>query len=283
MELNPMREIAKKILTERLVEIEKYFDADCLFYYGQITEGNITGIHKLIIELADERKHTSLIVILTTGGGSILAVERFVNLLRYHYSKIIFVVPDYAYSAGTIFCMSGDELYMDYYGVLGPIDPQVQNKDGKWVAALGYLDKINNMIEKSLNNELSPAEYLILKEFDLGTLREYEQARNHSKDLLIKYLVDYKFKNWSATETRKETVTLEMKHRKAAEIAERLGSNEWYSHGRPINIVKLTELGIRVHDYSDETELKKILNDYYYPMVDFLNDGDLFIHTRRFF
>ena len=48
-----------------------------------------------------------------------------------------FIVPEYAYSAGTIFCMSGDNIYMDYYSVLGPIDPTVQNKDGRWVAAFG--------------------------------------------------------------------------------------------------------------------------------------------------
>jgi len=161
-----MEGITKKVLTERLMDIEKYFNADCLFYYGQIVEGNIYDIHKLIVELAEEKKHKSLVIILTTPGGSILAVERFVNLLRHHYEKINFIVPDYAYSAGTIFCMSGDELYMNYYSVVGPIDPQVQNKEGKWVSALGYLDKINEMISKSKNGELSPVEYAIITDID---------------------------------------------------------------------------------------------------------------------
>lgn len=46
-------------------------------------------------------------------------------------------MPNFAYSAGTIFCMSGDNIYMNYYSALGPVDPQVQNRDGKLVAALG--------------------------------------------------------------------------------------------------------------------------------------------------
>lgn len=58
-------------------------------------------------------------------------------------------MPDYAYSAGTIFCMSGDSIHMDYYSVLGPIDPQVQNKEGKLVTALGYLDKVKELVEKA--------------------------------------------------------------------------------------------------------------------------------------
>lgn len=93
--------------------------------------------------------------------------------------------------------MSGDNIYMDYYSVLGPIDPQVQNKDGKLVAALGYLDKVNELLEKARKNEISNAEFLILKDLDLAELREYEQAKELTIDLLKKWLVKFKFKNWT--------------------------------------------------------------------------------------
>ena len=106
-----------------------------------------------------------LAILLTTIGGSTTAVERYVNIIRKHYSKVIFIVPDYAYSAGTIFCMSGDEIWMDYFSVLGPIDPQVPNKEGKYVPALGYLDKINELIEKCKNGTITNPEFLILKDF----------------------------------------------------------------------------------------------------------------------
>ena len=46
-------------------------------------------------------------------------------------------------SAGTILCMSGDKIFMDYASILGPIDPQVPTPDtGDYVPALGYLDKV---------------------------------------------------------------------------------------------------------------------------------------------
>lgn len=96
----------------------------------------------------DPNKKDKIFVILTTGGGSATAVERYVNILRKHYKEVNFIMPDFAYSAGTIFCMSGDYIYMDYFSVLGPIDLQIQNKEGKFVAALGYLEKINELIEK---------------------------------------------------------------------------------------------------------------------------------------
>ena len=51
--------------------------------------------------------------------------------------------------------MSGDNILMNYFSALGPVDPQVQNKDGKLVAALGYLDKINDLLIKAQNNTIS--------------------------------------------------------------------------------------------------------------------------------
>jgi len=50
-----------------------------------------------------------------------------------------FLIPSHAMSAGTILAMSGDAIHMDYYSVLGPIDPQVENQEGRLIPALGYL------------------------------------------------------------------------------------------------------------------------------------------------
>lgn len=192
----------QKLLHEKLLQLEKVFDSDVLVYSGSIIDGNESSLLKIVEDLAeDENKNKTLTVILTSPGGSATAVERYVNILRNHYNEINFVVPDYAYSAGTIFCMSGDNIYMDYFSVLGPIDPQVQNKDGKLVAALGYLDKINELIEKAQNNTLTQAEFLILKDFDLAELREYEQAKELTISLLKKWLVKYKFKNCPNSES----------------------------------------------------------------------------------
>ena len=53
--------------------------------------------------------------------------------------------------------MSGDRIYMDYTSSLGPIDPQIHN--GKeFVPALGYLDKVEKMIQKSAEGKLTDAE-----------------------------------------------------------------------------------------------------------------------------
>ena len=205
----------KSLLNSKLEALEQYLNADVLVYYGPIGNLNENVFLKIVEELVQSDKHhDTLYIILTTTGGSAITVERYVNIIRYHYSEVNFIVPDYAYSAGTIFCMSGDNIYMDYFSVLGPIDPQVQNKEGKWVAALGYLDKVNEYIEKAKNGNLTNVEFSILKDFDLAELRSFEQARDLTIDLLKKWLVKYKFKNWTKHHDDSD-VTLEEKQNRA--------------------------------------------------------------------
>ncbi len=113
-------------------------------------------------------------------------------MVRYHYSEVYFIIPDEAMSAGTIFAMSGDRIHMDYTSSLGPIDPQVHN--GKeWVPALGYLDQVEKMIEKSAFGNLTDAELVIFQNLDLAMLSRYEQAKNLTITLLKRWLVEYKF------------------------------------------------------------------------------------------
>ena len=115
------------------------------------------------------------------------------------------MVPDYAMSAGTVLVMSGDEIWMDYFSTLGPIDPQLERRDGRegFIPALGYLEKYNDFVEKSRRGTLTSAEAAyFIQNFDAGDLYSYEQAKKLSIDLLKKWLARYKFKNWKRTERR---------------------------------------------------------------------------------
>lgn len=278
-----------RLLNQKLQDLEAHFDADILTHFGPF-EGGENFFLKVVEELAtDPNKKDRINIILTTGGGSANVVERFVNILRHHYQEVNFIVPDYAYSAGTIFCMSGDRIFMDYFSVLGPIDPQVQNRDGRLVAALGYLDKINELLSKAKDDTLTQAEFIILKDFDLAELRGYEQAKDLTITLLKNWLVNYKFKNWDKHRSNKDLigqeVTEEQKIERAREIADNLSNNnEWKSHGRPINITALKKLGLEIDDYSECEERRKLIRDYYELVSDFVISKGFrnFVHTRKF-
>lgn len=109
------------------------------------------------------------------------------NTIRHHYKEVYFVIPDKAMSAGTIFAMSGDKIFMSYFSVLGPIDPQIE-KDGRLVPALSYLSQYQRLWARAEAGALNTAEYALLSKLDLGELHQFEQARELSIDLLENWL-----------------------------------------------------------------------------------------------
>lgn len=265
---------------------------DVAFYYGLLDSSTLRSFRDFIEQTAKESSCNSqrLIFFLNTGGGSAEAAEKMVEIMRHHYSEVFFVVPDFALSAGTILCTSGDRIYMDYSSSLGPIDPQVWNgKD--WVPALGYLDKVDALLDKAQKGVLSNAEFLILQNQDLALLSRYEQARDLTVTLLKKWLVEYKFKDWTthATDPAKkgQPVTDDEKRQRAEQIAKILGDNKlWHSHGRMIGPGTLSRvLRLKVDDYSTDTVLRPLIRSYNDLLTQFIiRDGyKSFIHNRHFF
>ena len=270
------------ILNERLEKLEAHYNADVIFYYGPIADALEKPFRDFIEDLKNDTvQHDTLCIILNTPGGSAETVEKLVKITRHHYQEVYFIVPDAAYSAGTIFCMSGDKIFMDYSSALGPIDPQVFN--GKnWVPALGYLDKVEEMINKSAAGQLTQAELIMLREQDLAMLRRHEQARDLTIALLKEWLVKYKFKNWN-THKDGTHVTLQQKDDRAKEIAKDLGDNKL--HGRSIGVAALTHiLKLKIEDYSADTILKPLIREYNDLICQYIlrNGSEAFLHSRKF-
>lgn len=266
-------------LKENRSNLEAHFEADLIGYYGEISSAYLPWFRQRmeVIGSGGTQRKKRLITILNTPGGEVEAVERMVEMQRHFYQEVYFVVPNMAMSAGTIFCMSGDRIYMDYSSSLGPIDPQVQSKDGKWVPALGYLDKFDEILEKSRNNTLTAVEFSIAQNQDLAELRRYEQARDLSVSLLKTWLIEFKFRSWDVHRgdavKKGQQVTQQEKEQRAAEIAQMLGSNrEWHSHGRRIGINTLTsKLRLEIEDYSSDSELTNKINEYHDLISDYMN------------
>jgi hypothetical protein len=276
------------LLNKKLDALESAFQADVVFYLGDIQSGALRLFRDLIEDLKkDASARDRLVIILNTTGGSAEIAEKMVDITRHHYREVYFVVPDFAMSAGTIFCLSGDKIYMDYSSSLGPIDPQVWN--GKqWVPALGYLDKVSDMLEKAQRDELTDAEFLILQNQDLAMLSRFEQAKELTITLLKKWLVEYKFKDWEAHGTdpvKKGTpVTPEEKETRAAEIADLLGNNrKWHSHGRMIGIETLKKERLRIEDYSTDATLQPLIRSYNDLITEYIamNEYKFFLHSRK--
>jgi len=285
-------ETVKSAVTGRLVDLEKQLGGDVAFYYGLIDVGALKLFRDFIEKMAAVSicSRRSLFLFLNSPGGSAEAAEKMVEIVRHHYKEVSFVVPDVALSAGTILCMSGDQILMDYSSSLGPIDPQVWN--GKeWVPAFGYLDKVEQLLEKAAKGQLSNAEFLVLQNQDLALLSRYEQARDLTVTLLKKWLVEFKFRDWATHGTNPQKkgkqVTKEEKQERAEEIAKLLGNNKlWHSHGRMIGTGTLTSvLRLRVNDYSADTVLRPMIRSYNDLLTEYVarQGYKVFMHSREYF
>ena len=254
--------MVEKELDTRAEALEDVFDADVMIFNGALVLG-VDDILRLEIE-SREDKHSRLCVFLTTEGGYIEVVHRIVDLMRYHYDEVEFVVPNFAYSAGTVLVMSGDKIWMDYYSRLGPIDPQVEIAD-RMVTASGYLIQYERLRKKAQEGELTTVESLqFLSGFDQAELYTYEQDRELSVSLLKSWLAKYKFKNWIITKTSGVKVTECLRESRAEEIARILNDTEkWHSHGHGISMdVLRRDLKLKIDDYGDDDTLNAKIRAY---------------------
>ena len=250
-------------LDSRAQSIEEYLKADFLSLNCPLMEG-IDDVLRTVVE-GRKSKRDRLAIMLTTPGGIIEVVHRIVDLIRYHYDYIEFIVPSHAFSAGTVLVMSGDTIRMDYYSRLGPIDPQVEI-DGLMLPALGYLIQYERLLAKAKKGELTTVEAeLMISGFDQAELYAYEQARELSVTLLKSWLAKYKFKDWTVTQTSKNEVTPEMREERAEFIARELSDSEkWHSHGHGISIdVLRQDLKLLIDDFGTDPELNSLIKAYY--------------------
>ena len=265
-------------INEKALALEEILKADVVSYFGQIHPGVFREFRNFIEEVKTNSTRTdeTIAVVLRTAGGSAETSERLVDVLRQHYENLFFVVPDMAMSAGTILCMAGDKIYMDYSSTLGPIDPQVMASDGSgYIAALGILDRVNAIINKP---QLSAADVIFLRGQDLGKLARFEQARDLSVELLKNWLVKYKFKDWNVHRTTNPgtPVTDEEKQERAEEIAKALSDNKiWHSHGRALTISKLKQLRLEIDDYSADEQLRGAIRSYNDLLTAYADRSDL--------
>lgn len=161
----------------------------------------------------------------------------------------------------------------------------------EWVPALGYLDKVEQLLAKAAGGQLTNAEFLILQNQDLALLSRYEQARDLTVTLLKKWLVEYKFRDWTTHGSdpgkKGQPVTTEEKQARAEEIARILGDNkQWHSHGRMIGPATLSSvLRLRINDYSGDADLRSLIRSYDDLLTQYIvREGfNMFLHSRDYF
>lgn len=272
---SPAGHNANSAIEERLDDhvkaLEKHLSADVLAFVGPI----VNGVDDIIRDAVESRKsrRASLALVLETNGGFIEVTQRIADTLRRHYKRVDFIIPNHAMSAGTVLVMSGDAIHMDYYAVLGPIDPQVQRAGGGFIPARGYLIQYERLMKKAKAGTLNTAEMsFLIQKFDLAELYRYEQAQELSVTLLKEWLTKYKFRNWKKTRTRGQKVSAALRTARAAEVAICLNDTDrWHSHGRGISMDVLRNIvKVEIEDFGAKPERSRLIRGYHKLLVDYM-------------
>ncbi len=150
-------------------------------------------------------------MIVHTPGGVALAATQIANALADHKAKVRVIVPHYAMSGGTLIALAADEILMDSYAVLGPVDPQLGNEPAASIKRIKELKDIKDISDETLIK------------IDMSE-KALNQMHNTVKRLLIK-------KGFSEKDADK--------------VAEELSSGKW-THDYPITVEHAKQLGLNV-------------------------------------
>lgn len=85
----------------------------------------IEDSEKVLMEIHRTSDEQPIDIILHTPGGLVLAAEMIASALKRHPATVTAIVPFYAMSGGTLIALAADEILMEEFSVLGPLDPQI--------------------------------------------------------------------------------------------------------------------------------------------------------------
>ena len=85
----------------------------------------IEDTEQILGTIHETPKDKPIDMILHTPGGLALAAEMISTALYDHPGRVSVFVPFYAMSGGTLCALAADEIYMEKFSVLGPVDPQL--------------------------------------------------------------------------------------------------------------------------------------------------------------
>lgn len=187
-----------------------------LYYHeteGEMREDDVEHIYEEIRRRGfhRENKLSNLDVLLHTIGGDPHAGYRIAQLIRGVTSEVTFLIPEYAFSAGTLTCMSANEIRLGECAVLSPFDisfaPRRGSSEDIELMSIDYFkdfasdcrEQIERMLRRLRSNSSSEVECALLVEMtrQIGALNigRFYRARTltgyYAEMLLLEYMFEH--------------------------------------------------------------------------------------------
>jgi len=156
--------------------------------------------------------------------------------------------------------LSGDEILMTETGSLGPIDAQVIVGRSRQSAS-DYMEWVTEKrAEAAKAGRLNPFDATMVAQMTPGELQGVYHALKFAEDLVVDWLVKYKFRSWTSTKTRGLPVTPEMRQEAAKRVATALNDHaRWRSHGRSIKAIDFDSIGLDITKVDSDATLADLV------------------------
>jgi len=204
-----------KALDETCLALNKYRNRDLLvlYYpvpYGTMHQNDVSDTYKELRNAgySKEKKIRNLDILTHTYGGDPIAGYRLAQVIRDFSENAVFLVPEFAYSSGTLLCFAGNEIRFGDYAGISPIDIKISDDtSGRGEVGLANIEyfmdfakKARESIETSLmgmgsKNTSSVESDLLVKLVEQETaikvgeyFREQELTGYYANELLSNYM-----------------------------------------------------------------------------------------------
>jgi membrane-bound ClpP family serine protease len=223
-----------------------------IYYSGWLQKGNLPGI-----EINDEDKtgfmsvidnldpSNGLDLILHTPGGDTAATESIVTYLKSVFNNDIrVIVPEIAMSGGTMIACSSKEILLGKASSLGPIDPQFSG-----LPAHGIIEEFKRAAEEIRKDpSLIYVWQPIIAKYNPTLIGECEKSIKWAEEMVREWLTQGMFKDDATSNTKIDKILKELGDHALTK-----------SHARHISLAKAKEIGLKVANIDENSELSKAI------------------------
>jgi hypothetical protein len=234
-----------------------------IVYASKFTDGSPQG-SPVSIELNDVDGFTDLVnhiddsetidVLIHSPGGSPVATERLVTIIRSKFSHVNFLIPHSAYSAATMLALSGDKIILHPNATLGPIDPQINGIPARSIKR-GFENVKKKIIEEG--PEALPAYLPLIEKYTLDLLELCDDSEKLSKELVRNWIRKYMFKGKISSSIIKKAIDYFSDY------------DRHLIHARPLTFNKIKHLKLNIE--TADAPLSELLWESYILLNGFFN------------
>ena len=104
----------------------------------------------ILQEVRETPRDKPIDFILHTEGGLTFAADMMAMALKHHPAKVTVMVPFYAMSSGTYMALAADEIMMEKYSILAPVEPQIDEMPANWIMAILKRKPVETIADRTI-------------------------------------------------------------------------------------------------------------------------------------